>query len=117
MLFRTPDSRAGQPSLSGTEDASGGRGLGDRMTLTTRLAIAMILLVAIAVFAVGWLGYRSLERALLPRALDRIEAHSRLMAAELDNYVSGARNDLASYRASPNLGTLIRTLKTGGVDP
>ncbi|MFC5326836.1 PAS domain S-box protein [Bradyrhizobium oligotrophicum] len=117
MLFRTPDSRAGQPSLSGAGDADEARGLGGRMTLTTRLAIAMILLVAIAVFAVGWLGYRSLERALLPRALDRIEAHSRLMATELENYVSGARNDLASYRASPNLGTLIRTLKTGGVDP
>ncbi|MGC2776821.1 MAG: PAS domain S-box protein [Bradyrhizobium sp.] len=87
------------------------------MTLTTRLAIAMILLVAIAVFAVGWLGYRSLEQALLPRALDRIEAHSRLMANELENYVGSARNDLAGYRASPNLATLIRTLKTGGLDP
>ncbi|MBC7037409.1 hybrid sensor histidine kinase/response regulator, partial [Salmonella enterica subsp. enterica serovar Enteritidis] len=79
--------------------------------------IAMILLVAMAVFAVGWLGYRSLESALLPRALDRIEAHSRLMATELENYVGGARNDLNGYRASPNLATLIRTLKTGGPDP
>ena len=48
-----------------------------KMTLTTRLAIAMILLVAIAVSAVGWLSYRSLEQALLPRVLDRIETHSR----------------------------------------
>jgi hypothetical protein len=49
------------------------------MTLTTRLAIAMIALVAIAVTAVGWLSYRNLEQAILPRVLDRIETHSRLL--------------------------------------
>src|SRR5256885_515768 len=43
------------------------------MTLTTRLAIAMIALVAVAVSAVGWLSYRSLEQALLPRVLDTIK--------------------------------------------
>jgi anti-sigma factor RsiW len=37
------------------------------MTLATRLAIAMILLVAIAVAAVGWLSYWSVEQAVLPR--------------------------------------------------
>ena len=40
----------------------------------------MIALVAIAVSAVGWLSYRSLEQALLPRVLDRIETNSRLVA-------------------------------------
>jgi PAS domain S-box-containing protein len=53
------------------------------MTLTTRLALAMILLVAGTVSAVGWLSYHSLERALLPPALDRIEAHSQLVAAAM----------------------------------
>jgi PAS domain S-box-containing protein len=119
MLFRIPDagttSRA-SPSAASADEARG-FGIGRWMTLTTRLAVAMILLVAIAVFAVGWLGYRSLERALLPRALDRIEAHSRLMATELESYVGGARNDLASYRAAPSLATLIRTTIAGGVDP
>ena len=51
---------------------TGGRA-NQEMTLTTRLAIAMIALVAVAVSAVGWLSYRSLEQALLPRVLDRIE--------------------------------------------
>jgi PAS domain S-box-containing protein len=87
------------------------------MTLTTRLAIAMILLVVIAVSAVGWLGYRSLEQALLPRALDRVESHSRLMAIELESYVAGAKNDLASYRAEPSIATMIRTIANGGIDP
>ena len=65
------------------------------MTLTTRLAIAMILLVAIAVSAVGWLSYRSLEQALLPGVLDRIETHSKLVAADLQSYVCGAPADAA----------------------
>ena len=71
------------------------------MTLTTRLAIAMILLVAIAVSAVGWLSYRSLEQALLPRVLDRIETHSRLVATDLESYVgerARRRRDLSFAR-------------------
>ena len=48
----------------------------------------MILLVAIAVSAVGWLSYRNLEQALLPRALDRIETHSRLVATDLESYAA-----------------------------
>jgi type VI protein secretion system component VasF len=53
-----------------------GNGPQRKMTLTARLAIAMMLLVAIAVSAVGWLGYRDLEREILPRVLDRTETHS-----------------------------------------
>ena len=60
------------------------------MTLTTRLAIAMIALVAIAVSAVGWLSYRSLEQALLQRARDRIETHSRQVATDLEYYAASA---------------------------
>jgi PAS domain S-box-containing protein len=119
MLFRTPDSRATSHIFAGGLDLrkSGLLGFGRGMRLTTRLAIAMILLVAIVVFAVGWLGYRSIEQALLPRALDRVEAHSRLMATELEFYVAGARSDLMSYRADPGLTTMVRTAVAGGVDP
>jgi len=74
-----------------------------QMTLATRLAIAMALLVAIAVSAVGWLSYRSLEQALLPRVLDRIEAHSQLVAADLEYYVAGARGDIAGFRSAAAL--------------
>lgn len=35
------------------------------MTLTTRLAIAMILLVTVTVAAVGWLGYRNITQAVI----------------------------------------------------
>ncbi|MGY3645819.1 hypothetical protein ACVWW2_001110 [Bradyrhizobium sp. LM4.3] len=59
------------------------------MTLATRLAIAMILLVAVAVSAAGWLSHYSLEQAFLPRVLDRIETQSRLLASQLEVQTDG----------------------------
>ena len=94
-----------------------GHGANATMTLTTRLAIAMSLLVAVAVSAVGWLSYRSLEQALLPRVLDRIETHSRLVAAELRSYVAGARADVAIYQATGAADGMMRAHLNGGVDP
>jgi PAS domain S-box-containing protein len=94
-----------------------GGGVFARVTLGTRLAIAMILVVAVAVIAVGWLNYRSLEQALLPRVLDRIEARTRLMAAELESHAAGARRDIASYRFIPGFPGLIRARMAGGADP
>src|SRR5216683_6522182 len=87
------------------------------MTLTTRLAIAMILLVAIAVSAVGWLSYRNVERQILPRVLDRTEAHSRLVAFDLESHVRGARGDIAGFRSAAALNGLIRSHVAGGNDP
>src|ERR1700754_2158508 len=85
------DTRTASPNVpdGAAEADDGARGL----TLTTRLAIAMIMLVTIAVFAVGYLSYRNLEQALLPRVLERIETHSRLVATDLQSYVRGARAD------------------------
>jgi PAS domain S-box-containing protein len=87
------------------------------MTLTTRLAIAMILLVAVAVFAVGWLSYRALEQALLPRILDRIEAHGRLVAGDLQSYVRGARADVATFAAHAAAHGMVIAHFNGGIDP
>ena len=86
------------------------------MSLATRLAIAMVLLVAIAVSAVGWLSYRSLERAILPRVLDRIETHSRLVASDFESYVAGARGDIAGFRSAAALEGLMRAHLAGGID-
>ncbi|GAC1337760.1 MAG: hypothetical protein NVSMB20_13930 [Bradyrhizobium sp.] len=87
------------------------------MTLTDRLAIAMILLVTIAVTAVGWLSYRSLEQALLPRVLDRIETHSRLVAADLRSHVRGARADIATFQSLATIEGMTRARLNGGIDP
>src|SRR5204863_1256250 len=88
-----------------------------QMTLTTRLAIAMIALVAIAVSAVGWLSYRSLEQAVLPRVLDRIETHSRLAASELESQVRTARGDIATFHGLAAVAGLMRARLNGGIDP
>ena len=87
------------------------------MTLTTRLAIAMIALVAIAVTAVGWLSYRNLEQALLLRARDRIETHSRQVATDLEYYAASATGDVAGFRSATALQGLVRALRAGGTDP
>ena len=87
------------------------------MTLTTRLAIAMITLVAIAVSAVGWLNYRNLEQALLLRARDRIETHSRQLATDLEYYAASAIGDVTASRSAVALHGLVRARRSGGIDP
>ena len=86
-------------------------------TLATRLAIAMILLVAITVAAVGWLGYRNTTQAVIPRVLERVEAQARLLASNLQSYADGVRGDLIGYRAAAAIKGLIRAHAAGGIDP
>ncbi|WP_407177960.1 PAS domain S-box protein [Bradyrhizobium sp. STM 3562] len=87
------------------------------MTLTTRLALAMILVVAAAVSAVGLLGYHNLEQALLPRILDRIESHSKLVASDLRSYVRGARADVATFSTRTAVQGMVTAHVNGGTDP
>ncbi|QDP22798.1 PAS domain S-box protein [Bradyrhizobium cosmicum] len=87
------------------------------MTLATRLAIAMILLVAVAVAAVGWLSHYSLEQAFLPRVLERIESQSRLLASQLEAQTAGARADIVTFRANAAVRGMIDAHFNGGVDP
>ena len=77
----------------------------------------MIVLVAIAVSAVGWLSYRSLEQALLPRVLDRIETHSRFVASELESHVRSGRGDIATFHGLAAVDGLMRARLNGGIDP
>ncbi|WP_431205638.1 PAS domain S-box protein [Bradyrhizobium betae] len=87
------------------------------MTLATRLAIAMILLVAVAVAAVGWLSHYSLEQAFLPRVLERIESQSRLLASQLEAQTTGARADIVTFHADAAVRGMIDAHFNGGVDP
>src|SRR5216110_352223 len=102
---------------SGSSPCRGGRASEPNMTLTTRLAIAMIALVAIAVSAVGWLNYRNLEQALLLRARDRIQTHARQVATDLEYYAASATGDVAGFRSAVALSGLVRARRAGGVDP
>src|SRR5882757_3296794 len=85
-----------------------------RMTLSSKLAVAMIALVAITVSVVGWLNYRSVEQAVIPRVLDRIESQARLVAADLESYVAGARGDIASLRFDAAVNALMRGRQSDG---
>ncbi len=87
------------------------------MTRQPGLALAMSPLVTVAVSAVGWLSYHGLQEVLLPRSLDRTEAHSRLVASDLQLYVRGARGDVASFRSAVALQGLLRAHLAGGIDP
>ncbi len=77
----------------------------------------MILLAALAVSAVGWLSYRNLEQALLPRVLDRIETHSRLVAADIQSHVRGARADVSIFRSLVAADKMMLAHLSGGTDP
>ena len=87
------------------------------MTLATRLAVAMIALVAIAISAVGWLSYRNVERTVLPRVLERIEAQSRLGANEIESHVQTGRGDIAAFQGLAAVTGLVRARLNGGIDP
>ncbi|TPQ28427.1 hybrid sensor histidine kinase/response regulator [Bradyrhizobium guangdongense] len=87
------------------------------MKLATRLAITMILLVTVAVSAVGWFSARALEEALLPRVLDRIESHARQLASELESYANGARADIATFRTRAAARGMINAHFNNGIDP
>ncbi|MBO4227416.1 PAS domain S-box protein [Bradyrhizobium neotropicale] len=87
------------------------------MTLTTRLAIAMIALVAITVGAVAWLSHRSLEQEIVPRVLDRIEAHSRFVAGDLATYTDSARADIVIFRDFAAVIGMMRARLNDGTDP
>src|ERR1700753_3735684 len=84
------------------------------MRLTTKLAVAMIALVAITICAVGWLNYRTVEQAIVPRALDRIESQAQLAAAELESYVAGPGSDIAGLRAGVAVNAMMRARRWGG---
>jgi len=87
------------------------------MRLSIRLAIAMIALVLMTVGAVSVLSYRNLEAAILPRALERIESHARLLASELEGYARGARDDILGFRSAVALEGMLRARLAGGKDP
>src|ERR1700733_6662555 len=85
-----------------------------RMTLSTKLAAAMIALLTITVSVVGWLNYRGVEQVAVPRMLDRIESQARLVAANLESYVAGARGDIASLRFDAAVNALMRGRQSDG---
>src|SRR5579871_250531 len=121
MSEQAADAKAVSPVLADGRSADSRpvdpKGFATGLTLTTRLAVAMILLVAAAVFAVGWLSYRSLEAALIPRVLERIETHSRFVAADLESHLRSAPGDITTFSNLEAVAGLVRARLNGGIDP
>ena len=84
------------------------------MSLSSRLTAAMVILVLLTVAAVGGLTYRAIETRLLPSELDRVDAHARSLASELESYVGGAHADVEAFRSAVALDGLIRAHVAGG---
>jgi len=116
MLYRAADDKTASAVLPDSVPA-GTKGGSQGLTLTARLAIAMILLVALTVFAVGWFSYRSLEQALIPRVLERIETHSRFVAADLESHIRSAPGDITTFANLEPVAGLVRASLNGGIDP
>lgn len=70
------------------------------LTLSTRLTLAMVALVLFTATAVGVFSYRSIEAAMLPRALERAVTHVNLLASELKSDMRGAYTDALGFRAA-----------------
>jgi PAS domain S-box-containing protein len=67
------------------------------MKLSTRLTLAMVGLVLFTTAATGILAYRNLLGVAVPRSLERLDQHVRLLASELDAVVRGARADVLAF--------------------
>src|SRR4051794_17282448 len=77
----------------------------------------MVALVLLTATSIAVLTYHNLEQAVLPRAQERIETHARLLTAELESYVRGARADALGFRSAVALEGIVRAHVAGGTDP
>ena len=87
------------------------------MKLSSRMALAMVVLVALTALAVGLLSYRNVRSAVLPRAAERAEVRVRVLATTLAGSVGGAREDIIGFQKAVALQGIVRARAAGGVDP
>ena len=76
------------------------------MTLSSRLMIAMVALVLLTATAIGALTYRNVLSIALPRGLDRIDTHARVIATVLEASVRAARADVIGFHAATAIETM-----------
>ncbi len=87
------------------------------MKLSTRLSGAMVTLVLLTAAVLGIITYRTIEGALVPRALERVETQARQLSNDLDDYVQGARADIVAIRSAASLEAIILARVSGGIHP
>jgi PAS domain S-box-containing protein len=87
------------------------------MKLSTRLTIAMVTLVILTATTIGVLTYRVVAVRTLPRTLERLDNHARLLALDLESSQRDARAFVRGAALSVRYDTIIRARAAGGVDP
>jgi PAS domain S-box-containing protein len=87
------------------------------MRLSTRLTVAMVALVLLATTAIGVLTSRNFQAFALPRALDRLDAHTGLLGAELAASARGARADVVGFRSAVAIIDIMTARLNREIDP
>src|SRR5579864_2597302 len=87
------------------------------MKLSTRLTIAMVALVLVTALGIGWLIYYHVAAVALPRVLERLDIHARLLALDLESSQRGARSFVEGFRSAAALEGMMRARAAGGLDP
>src|SRR5437764_12115263 len=87
------------------------------MRLATRLTIVTVTLVLGTAAMIGVFIYRSLEAFMVPRALERIEWHARLLATDFEADIRRAHSDALSMRGAPAIDGFVLAYQAGGRHP
>ena len=89
------------------------------MGLSARLTAGMVALIVLTVAATGALTYHNVSIVEVPRALDRLDIHARLLASDLEASVGGLRGDVLAIprAAAVAVEGVRRATRGGGIDP
>jgi len=89
------------------------------MGLSARLTAGMVALIVLTVAATGALTYHNVSIVEVPRALDRLDIHARLLASDLEASVGGLRGGVLAIprTAAVAVEGVRRATRGGGVDP
>ena len=89
------------------------------MGLSARLTAGMVALIVLTVAATGALTYHNVSIVEIPRALDRLDIHARLLASDLEASVGGLRGGVLAIprTAAVAVEGVRRATRGGGVDP
>jgi len=87
------------------------------MTLSGRLAFAMVFLMVATTVALSLFAYHFVSESLIPRALDRLETKAELGAAELEGALTGARQDLLVIQNAVGVQQPVASRRAGPIVP
>ena len=76
------------------------------LTLSSRLALAMVSLVVVSTAVLSFFTYHSVTQVAIPRALDRLATEAALTAAKLEAALNGARRDVLMIQSGAGVAQL-----------